>query len=133
MKTLIILRGLPGSGKTTLATTISSLCPNCVMYAADDYFYNENGEYMFDAKKLHEAHLDCQNHVAKAMYEGVNTIVVHNTSTTDSELKPYFDMANVHGYIVHSVIVENRSNTHNVHNVNETILDKMKNRFSIKL
>ncbi|MEG1009867.1 MAG: AAA family ATPase [Clostridia bacterium] len=132
MKTLFILRGLPGSGKTTLANTIVSLHKDAVAYAADDYFM-DNGEYKFDAKKLNEAHLSCKNHVAKAMYSGVSAIIVHNTNTTEEELKPYFDMAKVHGYMVHSLIVENRSNTSNVHGVNDTIIDKMESRFNIKL
>ena len=45
-KTLFILRGLPGSGKTTLAKSIGA-----VHFEADMYFM-EGNEYKFDVTKL---------------------------------------------------------------------------------
>jgi hypothetical protein len=48
-------------------------------------------------------------------------------------MKPYFDLAEKHGYRVYSLIVENRHNGVNDHNVPIEVIDKMKNRFEIKL
>ena len=92
----------------------------------------QNGEYKFDISKLKEAHLWCQGNVEYNMKEG-NNIVVSNTFTQEWEMKPYFDLAEKYNYQVTTLIVENRHNSKNVHNVPEDILQKMKDRFEIVL
>ena len=54
-KVLFIVRGLPGSGKTTLAKSLGS-----VHFEADMYFM-EGNEYKFDITKIKKAHEWCQN------------------------------------------------------------------------
>lgn len=134
-KVLIILRGLPGAGKSTFANYIFS--DN--IFEADQYFYDEDGRYHFDATQLHNAHKWCQLRVEHAMEdnEDDNTvfseIVVSNTSTTEKELQPYLDLATKYGYHVISLIIENRHGNKSVHNVPDETMDKMRKRFSIKL
>jgi len=130
MKELFILRGLPGSGKSTVAETLTNSVAIC---CADDYFINDRGQYIFDKGKIGDAHRYCKEKVKYLMNNDIERIVVSNTSTTDSELQPYFDLAKINDYRVYSLIVENRSNTTNIHNVPEETLNKMKQRFSIKL
>ena len=48
-------------------------------------------------------------------------------------MKVYFDWAKEFDYKVFSIIVENRYGGENVHNVPQETLEKMKNRFEIKL
>jgi hypothetical protein len=48
-------------------------------------------------------------------------------------MKPYFDLAEKHGYKVYSLIVENRHGGVNEHGVPEDKLEIMKNRFEMKL
>ena len=131
---LIILRGLPGSGKTSFAKYMFS---NNV-FEADQYFTDTDGNYNFDATKLHAAHTDCQNRVEKLMQMSSTTqygseIVVSNTATTEKELKPYYDLAEKYEYKVVSLIVENRHDGKNEHGVPDEKLEQMRNRFSIKL
>ena len=65
---------------------------------------------------------------------GLNsTIVVSNTFTQEWEMKPYFEMAELHGYKVFSIIIENRHGGVNEHDVPEEVLSSMKNRFEVKL
>jgi hypothetical protein len=45
----------------------------------------------------------------------------------------YYEMAERYKYRVHSVIVENRHGSVNIHNVPDGKLEQMKNRFEIKL
>lgn len=134
MKRLIILRGLPGSGKTTLAGFLKEEILDCVAYAADDHHIDPvTGEYVFDINNLHRAHEACQNNVEKAMIKETELILVHNTNTTQKELKSYFDLAEMYQYEVTSLIVENRHGSSNVHNVPAETLEKMKGRFDVKL
>jgi len=126
-KVLIILRGIPGCGKSTLAELISKwVC------TADDY-HMKDGVYDWKVENLHASHLWCQSKAERYMDAGLTPVVVANTSTTEKEIKPYYDLAEARGYTVFSVIVENRHNGMNVHGVPDEALEKMKNRFNIKL
>jgi len=133
MKNLYLLRGLPGSGKSTLSEQLGGS-----HFETDKYFVGENGEYNFDGSKLKEAHQWCQDSVANAMVlnhtTGENeTIVISNTFTQEWEMKPYMDMAKNWGYRVFTIIVENRHGGVNQHGVPDEKLQQMKDRFEIKL
>jgi predicted kinase len=132
---LILLRGLPGSGKSTLGSIILQLPNNNPqeVLSADDFFLNNEGEYIFDASKLKEAHNYCQFRCSERMRQQRARIVVANTFTEEWEMEPYFEMANRYNYRVHTMIVENRHGNQNIHGVPEDKLQKMKNRFQIKL
>ena len=126
-KILIIVRGIPGCGKSTFAKLLSEhIC------TADD-FHMKDGEYKWTAERVGLAHTWCQKKCEGFMKEGYTPVVVANTSTTKKELKPYYDLAIGYGYKVFSVIVENRLNTVNVHNVPEETIINMKKRFDISL
>ena len=132
---LILLRGIPGSGKTTLGEAIlkSPQSTNNLVLSADDFFMDNNGNYNFDATKLKQAHNMCQQTCAEAMKNGSYKIVVANTFTQEWEMKPYFEMAERYNYRIHSVIVENRHGNSNIHEVPEDKIKQMKDRFEIHL
>jgi predicted kinase len=133
MKSLYLLRGLPGAGKSTLAKKLGD-----VYYEADMYFTNENGQYVFNGADIKKAHEWCQNEVHTAMIlnhtTGVNeNIVVSNTFTQEWEMEAYYELAETYNYRVFSLIVENRHGGENLHNVPEDKIEVMRNRFEIKL
>ena len=131
MNQIILVRGLPGSGKTSLIESIRGESP---VFAADDHFYElGNGKYNFDPSELHTAHLNCQKKAESEMYNGTKTIFVTNTFTTNKEMKPYQEMAERYGYRCSVIIVENRHGNSNVHNVPNETIERMKNRFNIQL
>lgn len=134
-KNLYLLRGLPGSGKSTFAKMLSDS-----HFEADMYFLDDNGNYNFDPSKLKKAHEWCQDQVHTAMILNHTTsglsnsdIVVSNTFTQEWEMKPYYELAKAWGYKVFSIIIENRHGGVNEHGVPEEKLEQMKNRFEIKL
>jgi len=132
MKTLYIVRGIPGSGKSTFAKSLGGT------HFEADMFFMEDGEYKYDMFKIKEAHKWCQDSVNTAMImnntAGLNdTIVVSNTFTQEWEMEPYFQMANYFDYKVFSIVVENRHGGINQHGVPEDKIEQMKNRFEIVL
>lgn len=131
MTTLYIIRGLPGSGKTTFATQLA-LALGIRYFEADFYFYSAQGDYNFDATKIYDAHKWCQRQVQEEL-EAWNSVIVSNTNTTEKEMKVYLDMADYYDAKVVSLIVERRHDGKSIHNVPEETLEKMKQRFSVKL
>lgn len=138
MKNLYIIRGLPGSGKSTFAKKLVG--DDFLVCEADKYFIDkETGEYNFDFTKIKEAHKFCQDTVETYMKDSLvndqfyRDIVVSNTFTQEWEMKPYFELAKQYGYQVTSLIVENRHGGINEHGVPEDKIEIMKNRFEIKL
>ena len=122
-KALIILRGLPGAGKSKLAEVlgIKAVC------SADDYFMHD-GKYLWKAESLYAAHCWCERKCRRFMKKQIDIIVVANTFTSARELRPYEDLARQFGYKFFSIIVENRHGGQNTHNVPEATLEKMRNR-----
>lgn len=136
-RTLILLRGVPGAGKSTVANSIWNEYAVC---EADKYFHDkETGEYRFDVSKLKDAHEWCRSEVETRMKDNqVNPqfypeIVVSNTFTQEWEMQAYFDLAKQYDYIVISLIVENRHGGENVHGVPADKVQAMRDRFQIKL
>ena len=129
------LRAVSGSGKSLLT---NMLCKNIgyVSCSADDFFINENGEYVFDATKIHLAHLDCQKKCVEALKEPtVEVVIIDNTNVDDRAIKVYQDLAVKYDATFISLVVENRHGGENVHSVPSFILDKQEAKIkeSLKL
>ncbi|XP_029458515.1 NEDD4-binding protein 2-like 1 isoform X1 [Rhinatrema bivittatum] len=88
-KQLYLLRGLPGSGKTTLARQLKRDFPNAPILSTDDFFITEDGTYAFNQDFLEEAHKWNQKRAKKAMKRGKSPIIIDNTNIQAWEMKPY--------------------------------------------
>ena len=96
---IVLVRGLPGSGKSTWAADraadrrLQGLQVQVV--SADDYFYTPLGggrvEYLFDSSKLPQAHAQCLDS-ARRGHEAGETVYVANTFTQNWEMAPYLDL-----------------------------------------
>lgn len=89
-KLLIIMRGVPGSGKSYLAHQLKG---NGVVFSTDDYFINYQGQYLFDRNQLGEAHEWNQKRANEALKSGTNPVVIDNTNLEAWEMQPYIFMA----------------------------------------
>ena len=100
-RVLVIMRGVSGSGKSTMARKIAEERGG-VIFSTDDYFERE-GRYEFDPKMLPSYHAKNQARAEAAMARGVSPIIIDNTNTQAWEMKPYVEAAKRHGYEVEIV------------------------------
>ena len=135
-KVLVLLRGVPGAGKSSFANFVWN---SGVIFEADKFFDTPDGGYKFDGAKLKEAHESCRSLVETYMKDSLvndqfyREIAVSNTFTQEWEMQPYFDLAKQYDYMVFTIIVENRHGGVNQHGVPDEALTRMKDRFEIKL
>lgn len=113
MKSLILVRGVSGSGKSTF---VQNIAHDQYFFEADMFFVDDNGNYKFEHSKLKDAHAWCRFQVEETMKDA-DDIIVSNTFTTEREMKPYLNLAEKYGYTVFTVVVENRHGNKDVHNV----------------
>jgi len=129
---LILLRGLPGSGKSELAKVLSEgIHP---VLSVDDYFTDkETGEYHFRFDKNHLAYKECEHNTLRLMKQRQEKIFVDNTFTLEWEIDPYFKMAAEQDYRLFVVTVENHHGNKNIHHISEEQLEKMAAKYKVKL
>jgi predicted kinase len=131
-RALILLRGLPGAGKSTLAKLLSENGTYPV-FSIDSYFTNAKGEYDFKFDENHKAYKACEEQTELALKKNSPKVFVDNTFTLDWELEPYFKLASKYIYQVHIVTVENYHNSGNIHAVSNEQVKKMAEKYKVKL
>ena len=123
---LYAFRGLPGSGKTSFAKSL-----NLKFFEADQYFEKFNNN-KYDFKLLKKAHQYCYQSVKEELENG-KSVIVSNTMTSQKEVKEYEDLAKKLNVKFVSVILENRHKGKSIHDVPISSIQRMKERFDIKL
>lgn len=122
---LIIIRGLPGSGKTTMARKLMEAGAVTKHFEAD-MFFEVDGEYKFDSKKLPDAHQWCRSEVMAALLNGEN-VVVSNTFVKKWEVEPYIQACLESN--INYVILTASGEYGSVHDVPEETIAKMKRKW----
>jgi predicted kinase len=130
---LILIRGLPGSGKTTLAKLLSENGKYPVL-SIDSYFTDEEtGKYEFDPYKNHFAYKQCEEQTEDHLKKNTDKIFVDNTFTIEWEMEPYFKLAAIYKYRIFVLTVENRHGETNTHNISKEQLTKMAAKYKVQL
>lgn len=152
MKKLIILRGLPGSGKSTKAkelvvSYVKFGIRSIVICSTDDFFMTPDG-YKFEGSKIRIAHEWNQTRARSCIGIGVEVVIIDNTNTTTKEMAPYIKMAEENNYEIEKIIIGEedlfpgmdasahhlddyicRCAKRNTHNVPKDVIEKMARRF----
>jgi len=118
MAELVIIRGLPGSGKSTIARTEYEYHKHV---EADMWHMTPNG-YDFKVDQMGVAHKWCELTVERWLRNGVN-VVVSNTHINWEQTRPYLAIAKRCGAEVQ--VIEADGNFENIHDVPAEIIEKM--------
>ena len=114
---LTLIRGLPGSGKTTFAKTFKA-----IHLEADMYFIDQQGNYNFDPLLLKEAHQWCLQQCEQYLEKGED-VVVANTFVKHWEMQAYRQLAKT--FRARLTIKICTGNYKNTHGVTPQTIDKM--------
>ena len=87
---LILMQGIPGSGKTMVANALKAKIKNLVVVCADDEFTTSEG-YKFDASRMKEVHLRTQEKAREALAGG-SIVLVDNCNYLAFHATPYLNM-----------------------------------------
>lgn len=107
-----VMRGIPGSGKSTMARAIQQAfakptkdgTPDSVIVSADEYFTRRDpvtGQvvgYYFDQHLQGEAHSFCLRNYLAAVTNSIECIIVDNTNSRLTEAAPYMSLGSAYGY-----------------------------------
>mgnify|MGYP002875888672 CR=1 FL=1 len=135
IKEVIIMRGLPGSGKSTF---VEENFPSATVCSADNFFLNDDGDYVFVPQKISEAHQDCWGHYIDALFRKEEQVVVDNTNMCSWEYANYVKLATKKGYTVRIICMaaglhdETSVKTlaeRNSHGVDAQTISRMKDRY----
>ncbi len=129
---LILLRGLPGSGKTTFAKLMSEMGKYPVI-SMDDYFTDEQGNYEFRFSENHLAQKQCFEKTKVALLSGAQKVMVDYTFTMEWEIKPYLELSKEFNCRLHVLTVENYHGGTNKHQISNEQLKKMASKYHLKL
>lgn len=114
---VIIIRGLPGSGKSTLAKSMVDY-----LHFEADMYLEINGEYVYDASKIKQAHDWCVDSAKNALEKGTN-VVISNTFVKLWEIQRYIDLGFPYK------ILELQGKWPNIHGVPIEMIDSMASRW----
>lgn len=114
---IILIRGLPGSGKSTIAKQMIGY-----VHLEADMFLEVGGIYVYDASKVSQAHDWCIASAKTALENGEN-VVVSNTFVKLWELERYVNL----GFPFR--IIEANGKWSNIHGVSHDKIEKMKSRW----
>lgn len=97
LRVCVILRGLPGSGKSFLAQQILSETIGLEGYddhiLSADKFFMRRGKYIYDPSRIQEAHDETQRLFTQRAAKAMSPLIVDNTNTEVWQMLVYIQVA----------------------------------------
>ena len=139
--TVVFPRSIPGGGKSSLSNLLKKLAEanglTCSIHSTDSKFYNEKGEYVFDANKINYFHKLNFIDFAESTAKGTNLVILDNTNLVLSYFKHYVNNAIAEQYnMVEVVFYPDSLENHfkrNLHNVPLVNIERMAKKLDLGL
>ena len=141
-KKIFILRGLPGVGKSTLASYLATnLAPKkgegkgAIILSSDDFFIASNGKYIFDDNKIVEAHKWNFKRFKEAIERELSPIIIDNSNYKKYHYYQYVDYAQRKNYSVavivipHNDVSDKELEERTPHGIKRRTIEKMRRNF----
>lgn len=141
LRVCVIMRGLPGSGKSFLAHEIIEETVKATenrddhILSADKYFM-VRGRYLFKQENLSAAHDFCQRLFTQRASQGMSPLIVDNTNMMYWEMYYYLQVAVQYGYHIEIMepntpwkSSEKKLALKNIHSVPFESINRMKNKY----
>jgi len=125
-KRLILIRGIPGAGKTTAAHKLNAAMGGVAKIHTTDDWFERDGTYNFDPNQLGRAHQWNHDRTDDALSKG-HTVIVPNTMVKQREINQYLRLADKHGVEAHVLVATH--NGQNIHGVPDHALDRMRSNW----
>lgn len=125
LRTVTIIRGLPGAGKTTYA---QKMWPGSLLLEGDQYYMTDKNEYKFGEGLLGNSTDYVRLMLTTALSVKIKNVIVTLTSPDGYSANEFARIAKAHGYDVRRVWIDfNDGNTNqNRHNVPKEVIESMK-------
>ncbi|HCG5126687.1 TPA: ATP-binding protein [Vibrio parahaemolyticus] len=120
-QTLTLVRGLPGSGKSTYAKTLDA-----ILVEADQFFIDKNDNYQYDPALIKNVHAWCQLETKRLLRAGFD-VVVANTFVKNWEMSFYKSLADEMN--VSFKVIEINGKYQNIHGVPDAVITRMSKQF----
>jgi tRNA uridine 5-carbamoylmethylation protein Kti12 len=137
MQVAVIMRGIPGSGKSSFNRVLKELCNqngiSLIIHSTDEYFMVD-GKYIFDQKKLGYYHKLNKLAFDESLGANISIVTVDNTNLRQREYGDYIKSArDVGAYVVAVVFYPDEPENHfkrQTHGVPLDVLNSMIEKFS---
>ncbi len=133
---ILILRGLPGVGKSTLAEVLTAINKDSVVLSSDDFFYDKTTKiHNFDKEKIQDAHKWNFDRYKKSIESRVPVIIVDNSNIKNFHYHLYLDYGQRHNYLVsvvtipHNDVSDRELTERNIHGVSRETIRRMRVEF----
>ena len=126
------MRGIPGSGKSTVAKLLASSTES-VIHAVDDLHTDEAGVFFWDERLEKQRYDENLANFKRSCERGVEVVICDCMNLTMDDYAPYVDVAEANGYIVVFVSPKlptvDQAHVRNLHGVTRDHIAEMKARY----
>ncbi len=144
IKIVVINRGVPSLGKSTIAFAIKDLLNRhkyqVAIHSTDSYFI-QNGRYTFDNKKSGRFHQKNKMAFLQDLKRGIDVVICDNTNLAPSHTVYYTEAAREFGYFIlllsfhpgdiesHVLALSSRKSLALSHRVSENVIKQMREEY----
>lgn len=144
MKKMIIMRGLPGSGKSTwirknypdaVGATSYNVYKEKQIICSADHWFERTGEYVWNPDELSQAHGKCKFLAEQAMMSGAEVVIIDNTNVKPRDWKAHKKNAERLGYEIEFAdlfdggLTDEKLSARNTHGVQAHTIARMRSKW----